>query len=85
MLQLRDKTLSDRDLLSRASLLAAQATETGKLAIINDRADIALLSNADGVHLGQEDLAPGAARRLLGPQRLIGVSAHNLDKPGKPY
>jgi thiamine-phosphate pyrophosphorylase len=48
--------------------------------IINDRVDIALALKADGVHLGQEDLGPDAARRILGPDAIIGFSTHNLEQ-----
>lgn len=48
--------------------------EAGVVAVVNDRVDWALLSAADGVHLGEEDLPPGEARRLLGPERLVGVT-----------
>jgi thiamine-phosphate pyrophosphorylase len=52
----------------------------GALFIVNDRPDIALLANADGVHLGQDDMPVREARRLLGPDALIGVSTHDLDQ-----
>ena len=56
------------------------ARERGLKVIINDRVDIALALKADGVHLGQDDLPPEAARRLLGPEAIIGFSTHNLDQ-----
>lgn len=57
------------------------ATETTRtLAIINDRADIAAATNADGVHVGQEDLSVKDARSIVGPQSLVGVSTHNIDQ-----
>jgi thiamine-phosphate pyrophosphorylase len=52
----------------------------GVLFIVNDRPDIARLAEADGVHLGQDDLSVNEARRILGPDALIGVSTHNLDQ-----
>jgi thiamine-phosphate pyrophosphorylase len=48
--------------------------------IVNDRADLALLSGADGVHVGQDDLTPSAVRRLLGPNAIIGYSTHTIDQ-----
>ena len=58
----------------------ALCREKGALSIINDDVDIALASGADGVHVGQEDLAAGRAREALGPDKIIGVSAHNADE-----
>src|SRR5438477_8442 len=52
----------------------------GTLFIVNDRPDIAVLAEADGVHLGQDDLPVREARRILGPDALIGVSTHNLEQ-----
>jgi thiamine-phosphate pyrophosphorylase len=80
LLQLRDKSLSDRELLTRARSLRAATRDLGTLLILNDRPDLALLADADGVHLGQEDVPVKEARALLGPDRLIGVSAHSLSQ-----
>jgi thiamine-phosphate pyrophosphorylase len=80
MIQLRDKTLNDRELLGRAWQLQVLTRGTGTLAVINDRADIAAAIRADGVHLGQEDLPIGEARRVVGTEMLVGVSTHNLDQ-----
>ncbi|MCC7473894.1 MAG: thiamine phosphate synthase [Pirellulales bacterium] len=78
MIQLRDKRLDDRALIGRARLLRQHTHASNTLAIINDRADIAAAVKADGVHLGQQDLAVKDARAILGTQALIGVSTHNL-------
>jgi thiamine-phosphate pyrophosphorylase len=78
--QLREKTLSDRDLLRRARDARRWTRQARALFIVNDRPDIALLSEADGVHLGQDDLPVREARRILGPDALIGVSTHNLEQ-----
>ena len=78
IVQLREKTLNDRDLLERAKNLRRWTREAGVLFIVNDRPDIAKLCDADGVHLGQDDLPVSAARRILGPDALIGVSTHNM-------
>ena len=76
MIQLRDDRLTDRQLVERAKLLVA----TAPLAIVNNRPDIAAAANADGVHLGQDDLSVKAARTLLGPRKLIGVSTHSIEQ-----
>jgi thiamine-phosphate pyrophosphorylase len=78
IVQLREKTLSDAELLERAKNVRRWTREAGVLFIVNDRPDIALLAQADGVHLGQDDLPVAAARRILGPDAIIGVSTHNL-------
>jgi len=78
MIQLRAKELNDRDLVARARLLHNLTRSTLSLAIINDRADVAAIAAADGVHLGQEDLTVKDARAILGPRPLIGVSTHNI-------
>jgi thiamine-phosphate pyrophosphorylase len=75
-LQLRAKNLPGGALLDAASALTALAHARGALLIVNDRVDIALLSGADGVHLGQDDLDPASARRLLGAAAMIGRSTH---------
>ncbi|MEZ5941507.1 MAG: thiamine phosphate synthase [Planctomycetaceae bacterium] len=80
IIQLREKHFSDRELLERARVLRAMTTATNSLLIINDRVDIALLSNADGVHIGQEDLALNDVRRLSQSQLLIGVSTHSVEQ-----
>src|SRR5690606_34991727 len=78
-IQLREKEMDGGELIARARRLVHLCRERGVLLILNDRPDIALLSGADGVHLGQEDLPAIESRRLLGPDKLIGVSTHNLD------
>jgi thiamine-phosphate pyrophosphorylase len=78
-LQLREKTLDSGEFLRRAKLLVDLCHDANILCIVNDRPDVALLANADGVHLGQTDLPATEARKLLGPDKLIGVSTHHLD------
>jgi thiamine-phosphate pyrophosphorylase len=78
--QLREKNLTDRELLARAREVRRWTRQAGALFIVNDRPDIARLSEADGVHLGQEDLPVAAARHLLGPDALIGVSTHTPEQ-----
>lgn len=77
-LQLRAKRLPTGRLVVLARALQAIAGAHGADLIINDRADVALLVGAAGIHLGQKDLPPGDARRILGPHRIIGLSTHNL-------
>ncbi|MDP9174698.1 MAG: thiamine phosphate synthase [Planctomycetota bacterium] len=79
-LQLREKNLESAELLARARELVGLCRTRRVLCIINDRADIALLSNADGVHLGQTDLPVSEARKIVGNRRIIGVSTHNLQQ-----
>lgn len=80
VLQLRDKQLDDRALLERARVLRELTAGSSTLFIMNDRPDLALLSQADGVHVGQEELAVGDVRKIVGPAMLIGVSTHNLEQ-----
>ena len=76
-LQLRAKQRSSAWLLETAGQLVAMAEKTGAQIIVNDRADVARLAGAAGVHVGQDDLEPAAVRRLIGPDRLIGFSTHS--------
>lgn len=61
-----------------AHAIVERARDAGALVIVNDRADIAALAGADGVHVGQDDLAPAAVRRILPVGRLIGLSTHTI-------
>lgn len=76
LVQLRDKKVSPAEFYAQAEEALRIARERGLKIIINDRVDIALALNADGVHLGQDDLPPEAARRILGPDAIIGFSTH---------
>lgn len=78
--QLREQSLGDRALLGRARRLVAMAREHAASVIINDRPDIAVLADADGVHVGQEDLGPAEVRRIVGPDRLVGVSTSCVEQ-----
>jgi thiamine-phosphate pyrophosphorylase len=80
VIQLRDKSLSDAELLGRAQRMVALTRGTETLAILNDRADIAVAARADGVHLGQDDLGVAAARRMVGTRMLVGVSTHAIEQ-----
>lgn len=77
-IQLREKELEGGELLARARRLVALCRSRGVLCIVNDRADVAVLSGADGVHVGQGDLPAAEARKLIGPGGLVGVSTHEL-------
>lgn len=77
-IQLREKTLDDSDFLERARWLVDRCRSSGIDCIINDRPDIAILSKADGVHLGQTDMPVAEARRILGFGAVIGVSTSRL-------
>jgi thiamine-phosphate pyrophosphorylase len=80
IIQLREKGIDDRTLLEKARDLRRLTRAAGALFIVNDRPDIAVLSEADGVHLGQDDLPVREARHILGARALIGVSTHNIEQ-----
>jgi thiamine-phosphate pyrophosphorylase len=80
VVQLRDKTLDDDGLVSAAETFRAAANEHGTLFILNDRPDLVAACNADGVHVGQDDLPPGEARALVGRDRIVGRSTHAPDQ-----
>lgn len=80
LVQLREKILSPLEFYREAVEALRVARERRVKIIINDRVDIALALKADGVHLGQDDLPPEAARELLGPEVIIGFSTHNLEQ-----
>lgn len=75
MIQLRHKTASGAELYRWAVEIQALCRRHGALFIVNDRLDIAIAADADGVHLGQEDIPADIARKLLGPKKIIGISA----------
>ena len=79
LIQLRDKSESSRDRLALADAAVARARAVGARLIVNDRPDIARLSGADGVHVGQEDLAVEDVRAIAGPGAIVGISTH--DRP----
>ncbi len=78
IIQVRDKALPTPEIVSIARQLRKRVQAAGGLFIVNDRVDVALASEADGVHLGPDDLSPADTRRLLGPDKLIGVSTGTL-------
>ncbi len=77
VLQLREKEASSGEFLPRADILVQRANKANALLIINDRADIARLSGAAGVHVGQEDLRVADVRRLLPEPAIVGLSTHD--------
>jgi thiamine-phosphate pyrophosphorylase len=79
IVQLRAKTMAPRDFLHLARSVSGLTLTSDCRLIINDRADIALACDADGVHLGQEDLPLHAARKIMG-QKLIGISTHDVNQ-----
>ncbi len=76
LVQLRDKVLEARPLVARARQARAVCADFGVPFILNDRTDLALDAGADGVHVGQDDLPPSTARRILGDGAIIGLSTH---------
>jgi thiamine-phosphate pyrophosphorylase len=76
-LQLRLKDIPDQDILAAAKALMPIAHAHGVAFILNDRPDLAAKMGADGVHVGQEDASYAEARRLMGPDRIVGVTCHN--------
>jgi thiamine-phosphate pyrophosphorylase len=80
MIQYRDKESSDREFLEIALVLQNICENRKTLFVINDRVDIAAYLKPDGVHLGQDDLPPRIARKILGQSKIIGVSAENIEQ-----
>jgi thiamine-phosphate pyrophosphorylase len=79
-LQLRAKTLGSGAFLELAARVVEAGHSAGAIVIINDRADIARLAGADGVHVGQDDLSPVSARAIVGDDAVVGVSTHDAEQ-----
>ncbi|TVR07235.1 MAG: thiamine phosphate synthase [Salinarimonadaceae bacterium] len=79
VIQYRDKQSEGRDLVANARAIKRAIAGSGASLLINDRIDVALAAEADGVHLGQNDIAPEDARRLLGPDAIIGLTLKMTD------
>lgn len=77
LFQLRAKTMAAGPMFDLACVLVDKARAAGATFIVNDRVDVAAMSGADGVHVGQDDLPPADARRLMPAPALVGVSTHN--------
>jgi thiamine-phosphate pyrophosphorylase len=80
LLQYRNKTGEPLTIVRDASVIAEIFAQSSAMLILNDRADLAVLTEWDGVHVGQEDLSPQDARRVVGESRYIGVSTHHDDQ-----
>ncbi|TMW70417.1 thiamine phosphate synthase [Alteribacter natronophilus] len=78
IIQLRDKTGSKRDVLEKARALRELTRKHNVTFIVNDHIDVALTVDADGIHLGQDDLPLEDARRIMGPDKIIGISTHHI-------
>lgn len=76
IVQLRDKELDDRVVVARAAIAREAAHDAGALFVLNDRPDLAVACGADGVHVGQDDMPAAEARRIVGPDALLGLSTH---------
>ena len=91
IIQLRDKNLSTSELIEIAKKISVLCKKKNVLFLVNDRVDVAMVSDADGVHLGQEDIPIKDARKLLGKNKIIGGTAHNMkeaiacEKAGADY
>ncbi|MGR3176186.1 MAG: thiamine phosphate synthase [Candidatus Scalindua sp.] len=77
-IQLREKAISDDEFISLAGEIRDITTKRGTLLIINDRVNVARELNADGVHLGQHDMSITEAREIIGNEKIIGISTHNI-------
>ncbi|MET3504745.1 thiamine phosphate synthase [Halalkalibacter oceani] len=80
IVQLRDKTSSKRDVLQKAKALRELTKKYGVPFIVNDHIDVALAVDADGIHLGQDDLPLAEARKIVGPDKIIGISTHQIEE-----
>jgi len=80
LIQLRDKSSAKADILKFALKLAKQLASTKTFFIVNDYVDVAVACGADGVHLGQDDLSLKQARKILGKDKIIGLTCHNLSQ-----
>jgi len=80
LIQLREKQMPAREFYEQAKAAVVIAAQRGVQLIVNDRVDVALAVGAHGVHLGQDDMPPEAARKLLGLDAVIGFSTHNLEQ-----
>ncbi len=80
LIQLRDKSLTDSELVAAGKLIGSVTKESKTRWVMNDRVDLCIAANADGVHLGQDDLSVHEARMLLRPSQFIGVSTHSIEQ-----
>jgi thiamine-phosphate pyrophosphorylase len=80
MVQLREKELPDRRVIELGQQVRRWTREAGAVFVMNDRADLAVVTDADGVHVGQNELSVKEARTIVGPHRLVGVSTHTIEQ-----
>ncbi|MCA9014145.1 MAG: thiamine phosphate synthase [Planctomycetaceae bacterium] len=80
IVQIREKEMTDRQLLEYGKHVREWTRAAGAILIMNDRPDLAVAIDADGVHVGQDELPVRAVRQIVGPQRMIGVSTHNIEQ-----
>ena len=80
LIQIREKSLNSDELFEEVTECVALARRNGVLLLINDRIDIAIACDADGIHLGQMDMSVADARKLLGEDKIIGISTHNEEE-----
>ncbi|MBC8290135.1 MAG: thiamine phosphate synthase, partial [Planctomycetes bacterium] len=80
IVQIREKSMADGELLAHSRCVREITRESGTLLIMNDRPDLAVLADCDGVHVGQEELSVRDVRRIAGPDRLVGVSTHSIEQ-----
>lgn len=91
IIQFRDKFMGTADMISTARAIRKICTKKGAIFLVNDRVDVALVSEADGVHLGKDDIPVYEARKLLGSRKIVGGTAHSLkealmrEKEGADY
>lgn len=83
LVQLREKDIDTREFIGLALRLKATLSPLGVPLIINDRVDVALAADADGVHIGQSDMPYAMARRILGADKIIGLSVENMEELGQ--
>jgi thiamine-phosphate pyrophosphorylase len=80
LLQYRNKEAGAKELLEKSRAIAQLVCPQGATFFVNDRPDVAYLGGADGVHVGQHDLSPDAARMVVGKDKLVGISTHSLEQ-----
>jgi thiamine-phosphate pyrophosphorylase len=80
IVQLREKDMPERRLVELGRRVRVWTRETDAVLIMNDRADLAVATDADGVHVGQDELPVKEARAIVGPRRLVGVSTHSIEQ-----
>ena len=85
IVQYRDKTKSSGQKVEEARAIRELCRKNGVLFIVNDNVDIAMLVDADGVHVGQDDMSPADVRKLLGDDKIVGLSTHSEEQGLKAY